>query len=54
MKHPSSQETDVLYPIAHFVYDVAKFDNKMTEKNGKSIINLTFGEPTKANGYTIP
>lgn len=43
-----------MYPISHFVFDVAKFDKNQTHKNGKSILNLSYGEPTKENGYEIP
>ena len=53
-KHTSSKETDVLYPIAHFVFEVAKFDKNCTHKNGKKIINLSYGEPTRENGFVIP
>ena len=53
-KHPSSAETDIIYPISHFIYEVAKFDKNATEKHGKRIINLSYGEPTKENGYHIP
>lgn len=30
-----------------------KFDVRATEKNGKKILNLSYGEPTKANGYEL-
>ena len=53
-KHSSSAETDVLYPIAHFVFEVAKFEKGSTHKNGKKIINLSYGEPTRENGFVIP
>jgi len=53
-KHSSSEETDVMYPIAHFLFDVAKFQMGVTQKNGKKILNLGFGEPTRANGFVIP
>ena len=52
-KHSSSKETDIIYPISHFIYEVAKFDKNATEKNGKRIINLSYGEPTKENGYEV-
>jgi len=50
-KHTSSEETNVIYPIGHFLNEVAKFDKKMTLKNGKTILNLSYGEPTKDNGF---
>ncbi len=53
-KHSSSEETDVMYPIAHFLFDVAKFQMGVTHKNEKKILNLGFGEPTRANGFVIP
>ncbi|TNV78478.1 hypothetical protein FGO68_gene7254 [Halteria grandinella] len=53
-KHPSSEETDVLYQISNFAFDVAKFNPTLTEKNGKRVINLSYGEPTRANGYYVP
>ena len=53
-KHSSSEETDVLYPIAHFVFEVAKFEKGSTHKNGKKILNLSYGEPTRENGFVIP
>ena len=53
MKHSSSKETDVIYSISHFLDNVAKLDKNSIEKNGKKILNLTYGEPTKENGYYI-
>ena len=53
-KHSSSEETDVMYPIAHFVFEVAKFEKGSTHKNGKKILNLSYGEPTRENGFSIP
>jgi hypothetical protein len=44
----------VLYPIAHFVFEVAKFEKGSTHKNGKKILNLSYGEPTRENGFVIP
>lgn len=54
VKHTSSHETDVTYTISNFVFDIAKFDPRSTHKNGKKILNMSYGEPTKANGYVIP
>ncbi len=53
-KHSSSVETDVLYPISHFIFEVAKFEKGSTHKNGKKILNLSYGEPTRENGFFIP
>jgi tyrosine aminotransferase len=54
VKHSSSEETNVLYQISNFAFDIAKFSPSMTEKNGKSVINLSYGETTKANGFFVP
>ena len=42
------------HPITDFVYNVIKIDPSATlEHNGKTIVNLSFGEPSKANGFDI-
>lgn len=53
-KHTSSVQTDVLYPIAHFVFDVAGYDKNVSVKNGVKILNLSYGEPTRENGFVVP
>ena len=54
IKHSSSESTDVLYPLSHFVFDVAKYHKQLIEKNGKRVLNLSYGEPTKENGFILP
>ncbi len=53
-KHTSSEHTDVMYPIAHFVFEVAKLPQTGPIKNGKKVLNLSYGEPTRENGFIIP
>ena len=43
-----------MYPIAHFVFEVAKLPQCGPIKNGKKVLNLSYGEPTKENGFIIP
>lgn len=44
----------MLHPIGHFIYEVAKYHKLLLEKNGKRVLNLSYGEPTKENGFIVP
>jgi hypothetical protein len=54
IKHSSSTQTDIIYPLTEFFYDVVKFNPTQTEKNGKKIVFLGYGEPRKENGFETP
>jgi hypothetical protein len=52
--HVGSKQTEVSYPISEYIYDQMKFNYTESEKNGKPILNLGWGEPNKANGFETP
>jgi hypothetical protein len=50
MKHEPAERTNVLNPIRH----VLEREMKPNPNHEKPMINLGLGEPSKANGFTIP